>query len=457
MKNHTNHIMTQVDLTQFFPWTFILHLARSLLTFNVINLNKPKKSLALTFFGFVGVTMLYSYLSLELIDYSVNIMEYLAVIGYYVTVFLLAFFMYGGKTSRKTFSVFISFAAYFVSVMLFTMLEGLFYGFDLGSVSYSTVTVTDVFTQSIFMFSFSFVFAALLKYLTNRKKTRSTESKLFLIYLFPVTHIINVLILFMAFKIYNINRTEFDAVALDMGVFGFISFILCFAIDILIIFAIDYIEKVQEENLKYEKALMQNQIDYNRIRQLKEEKTAISKIRHDFTGIISTAAGFIELGNYEKALSILTDAGSDVFGSNEKFCHNELINIILQLKKNTAKQADTELSFDITESSKLNIDDYDTCRLLNNLIDNSINAAQLTSERKSFVSIAIDRDKVVVKTKNRFNSTAKRPKRDESKHGFGTKIIKDIAKKYGGKYSVEISGDEYITVTTLKNYGLSVN
>ena len=435
-----------------------MHLARSLLTFNVINaMLKPKKSLALTFFGFVGITMLYSYLSLELIDYSVNIMEYLAVIGYYVTVFLLAFFMYGGKTSRKTFSVFISFAAYFVSVMLFTMLEGLFYGFDLGSVSYSIVTVTDVFTQSIFMFSFSFVFAALLKYLTNRKKTRSTESKLFLIYLFPVTHIINVFVLFMAFKIYNINRTEFDAVALDMGVFGFISFILCFAIDILIIFAIDYIEKVQEENLKYEKALMQNQIDYNRIQQLKSEKTAISKIRHDFTGIISTAAGFIELGNYEKALSILTNAGSDVFGSNEKFCHNELINIIIQLKRNAAKQADTELSFDITESSKLNIDDYDTCRLLNNLIDNSINAAQLTSEKKSFVSIAIDRDKVIVKTKNRFNSTAKRPKRDESKHGFGTKIIKDIAKKYGGKYSVEISDDEYVTVTTLRNYGLSVN
>lgn len=401
--------------------------------------------------------MLYSYLSLELIDYTVNIMEYLAVIGYYVTVFLLAFFMYGGKTSRKTFSVFISFAAYFVSVMLFTMIEGLFYGFDLGSVSYSTVTITDVFAQSIFMFSFSFVFAALLKYLSNRKKTRATESKLFLIYLFPATHIINVLILFMAFKIYNINRTEFDTVALDMGVFGFISFILCFAIDILIIFAIDYIEKVQEENLKYEKALMQNQIDYNRIQQLKEEKTAISKIRHDFTGIISTAAGFIELGNYEKALSILTNAGSDVFGSNEKFCHNELINIILQLKKNTAKQADTELSFDITESSKLNIDDYDICRLLNNLIDNSINAAQLTSERKSFVLIVIDRDEVEVKTKNKFNSTAKRPKRDESKHGFGTKIIKDIAKKYGGKYSVEISGDDYVTVTTLKNYGLSVN
>lgn len=426
--------MTQVDLTQFFPWTFILHLARSLLTFNVItSMLKPKKSLALTFFGFVGITMLYSYLSLELIDYSVNIMEYLAVIGYYVTVFLLAFFMYEGKTSRKTFSVFISFAVYFVSVMLFTMIEGLFYGFDLGSVSYSTVTITDVFAQSIFMFSFSFVFAALLKYLSNRKKTRATESKLFLIYLFPATHIINVLILFMAFKIYNINRTEFDTVALDMGVFGFISFILCFAIDILIIFAIDYIEKVQEE------------------------KTAISKIRHDFTGIISTAAGFIELGNYEKALSILTNAGSDVFGSNEKFCHNELINIILQLKKNTAKQADTELSFDITESSKLNIDDYDICRLLNNLIDNSINAAQLTSERKSFISIVIDRDEVEVKTKNKFNSTEKKPKRDESKHGFGTKIIKDIAKKYGGKYSVEISGDEYVTITTLKNCELSVN
>lgn len=96
--------MTQVDLTQFFPWTFILHLARSLLTFNVITaMLKPKKSLALTFFGFVGVTMLYSYLSLELIDYTVNIMEYLAVIGYYVTVFLLAFLCTGAKRAGKHF------------------------------------------------------------------------------------------------------------------------------------------------------------------------------------------------------------------------------------------------------------------------------------------------------------------------------------------------------------------
>ena len=62
-----------------------------------------------------------------------------------------------------------------------------------------------------------------------------------------------------------------------------------------------------------------------------------------------------------------------------------------------------------------------------------------------------------VKTKNKFNNTEKKPKCDESKHGFGTKIIKDIAKRYGGKYSVEISGDEYVTVTMLKNYGLSVN
>lgn len=325
--------MPQVDLTQFFPWTFILHLARSLLAFNIINsMLKSKKSLPVTFFSFVGITMLYSYLSLVLGNYAVNIVEYIAVIGYYAVMFLITVFMYEGKTSKKLFTIFISLAAYFTTVMLFTMLKGLFYGFDLGSVAYSTVPLSDVLTQSLFIFSFSFVFAALFKYITTRRETRYGKSKLFLIYLFPATHIINVMILFMAFKLYGINNTQFDAVALDVGVFGFISFISCFLIDILIIFAINYIEKIQDENLKYEKAVMQNQIDYDRIRQIREEKTAISKIRHDFSGIISTAIGFIELGKYDKALSILSNAGTDVYGTSEKYCFNELINIIVHLK-----------------------------------------------------------------------------------------------------------------------------
>ena len=331
------------------------------------------------------------------------------------------------------------------------MLKGLFYGFDLGSVAYSTVPLSDVLTQSLFIFSFSFVFAALFKYITTRRETRYGKSKLFLIYLFPATHIINVMILFMAFKLYDINNTQFDAVALDVGVFGFISFISCFLIDILIIFAINYIEKIQDENLKYEKAVMQNQIDYDRIRQIREEKTAISKIRHDFSGIISTAIGFIELGKYDKALSILSNAGTDVYGTSEKYCFNELINIIVQLKMNSAKQSSTDIKFDIKENGRLNIDDYDICRLLNNLVDNSINAAKLTQENKSFVSIDIERDEVVIRTENKFDKAAKKPKQNDGKHGFGTKIIRDIVKKYGGKYSVEILGDDYVTVTTMKN------
>ncbi len=444
--------MSQVDLTQFFPWTFILHLARSLLSFNIINsMLKSKNSLPVSFFSFVGITMLYSYLSLILGNYAVNIVEYIAVIGYYAVMFLITVFMYEGKTSKKLFTIFISLAAYFVTVMLFTMVKGMFYGFDLGSVSYSTVPLSDVLTQSLFIFSFSFVFAALFRFLTSRKENQYGKSKLFLIYLFPATHIINVMILFMAFKLYDINSTEFDEVALDVGVFGFISFISCFLIDILIIFAIDYIEKIQDENLKYEKAVMQNRIDYNRIRQIQEEKTEISKIRHDFSGIISTAIGFIELKKYDKALSILSNAGTDVYGTSEKYCFNELINIIIQQKTTSAKQSDTDIRFDIKENSKLNIDDYDICRLLNNLIDNSINAAKLTQENKSFVSIDIEKDEVVIRTENKFDKTVKKPKRNDGKHGFGTKIIRDIAKKYGGKYSVEISGDNYVTVTMLKN------
>ena len=58
--------MTIVDLTQFFPFTFIMHLTRALVVFNICHtILKNKYNTLVTFFSIIVPCMIFSYRSEE--------------------------------------------------------------------------------------------------------------------------------------------------------------------------------------------------------------------------------------------------------------------------------------------------------------------------------------------------------------------------------------------------------
>lgn len=444
--------MSLADLTVFYPWTFLIHLARGFLVFNIMNsMLKPKRNIILSLFSFVGILMVYSGITITFANFQISVIEYIIAMGYYALIFVLSLFWFEGKASRKLFAIFMAVLTNTVSIMVYALIRGLFFGFDLTPIASNIIPHSEVVMQALCMFSFSFVVAAFFKLIFQKKKNYVAQNRtLYLLYLFPSTHIINVYILLMAFKIYDLNNMLLDSIAADIGTFGFISYIGCVVADIFIIFAINYIEKIEDKNFKYEKAVAQNEIDYARIKHMQEEKVAISKIRHDMSGIISTAIGFIELGKNDKALSILSNANSDVFDANEKYSMSDLINIIIQMKTKSALSEGVQLSFVVHETEAVKIDDYDLSRVLNNLIDNSVNAAKQTDIKHSEVKIDIN-DDIIISTKNKFNPKAKKSSNDNNLHGFGIKIIKEIVSKHDGNFVVKKENDDYTTITTMKN------
>ena len=131
-------------------------------------------------------------------------------------------------------------------------------------------------------------------------------------------------------------------------------------------------------------------------------------------------------------------------------CSNEAINAILYVKQQQAKNSGIKFTADISEHYAVLPDDYDLCRLLNNIIDNALNAALTAREnRQCRIEIAIDENEITIKSENNFIEKRTKPKTGD--HGNGIGIIKEIAAKYGGEYVSRQENDVWYTQTTLAN------
>ena len=445
--------METVNLTDFFSWTALLHTIRAIVTFNITNATlKSKYNPYITFFIMTGTCVSYSALFLG-ITTAQN--EVLIMTFYYVVAFIAICFLYDGTIFAKLFTTIFSLSAYLISSFCATVLLKLFFNFGISNGVLTTMPFPEYLCTCLFVFSFSFLFVAIINFV--KSKTNSSlkyKAKYSFYYLFPLTHIFSSVLIYQAIKI--ATPEGFSQMAkkdpfLENGIVLLIS--ICLIFDLFIIFIVDRQSKTEEKNIQNEKELLKSELDYNQMQLLKKEKSEFSKVKHDLINLLTTATGFIEMGKTEKALEIIRKTSSSFSEiSGVPLCANETLNTILYIKQQKAEEMGVTLKTNVNENAFLKPDDYDLCRLLHNIIDNSINASSALSENKvSEITIDIDEDFLSITSKNPYPETTKRTKERNEDHGHGINIIKDIAKKYSGTYSVEKSDGMYITVTKLMN------
>lgn len=441
--------MNEVSTVDFFPLAWVIHFARALMTFNVINaMNKKKFSMPKTFFVFISVCMVYSYLTLQLNDKSEKV-EYACLIIYFVIQFALVSFLYKSKLYLKLMSIAFSFLTMTLSTNLYFSSLSYLFGDDYTASFANSLSVLSLFTVSLFMVIFSFFVVFLIELAKKRlNKNLNHNIKYIYFYLFPLTHFIGFQLIYVSQQLFIKENNYYPE---RVSLIACIYFAICFAIDISIIFAVDYLEKKEEENAKYKKLLTKNELDYQQFLQLKSEKERFRKTRHDISNILTTAAGFIEIGKPEKALEIIQNADNDIHVSaNKEICKNETINTIYTIKRQQALKKGIDFIIDVKEDAQINIPDYDLCRVLTNLFDNQINALENSDSKNFELKIICTMNDIIIKGSNEYTPSAKNNKNDPN-HGYGQKIISSIAKKYNGSYKSEISNGKFITSTILEN------
>lgn len=215
------------------------------------------------------------------------------------------------------------------------------------------------------------------------------------------------------------------------------SFLLLTNIIIYIIY-----EKSEENNQKLIELEMINQkndIDMQYLGLIEKKNETMNIMVHNYKNhmiTISNMSDQIEIKNYiDSMLGEIT--------KYNQICKtkNRLLDVILNKYFDICREKSIEFETDILTDNLNFISNYDISSLFNNLLDNAVEAAVKSVER--FIHIEITNSlgsyhKITVTNSCDFEPKSKdgkliTTKKSKDTHGFGTKSIRKIVKKYNGE------------------------
>jgi len=443
--------MDTVNMQNFFSLTALIHLARHLAAYNIIHASlKDKKNSFVTFVCVIGFGMLWSMISGIPPINAWN--EYLLYSVFVAVEIGITFLVCNGSVFEKIFTgVLVGIANLVSPAVAIQLITAMGYPYSY-FVSTTIPSILLVITSAV-IFSLSFIYAFVIKLAKAKisSKGRIISNKSFFFLIIPLVNLIYLLSYAMLSRALG-PETMNGAAYIKIRNTAYIVAAICFVTSVGLLFLVDYIDKIERKNIENEKQILTNTLTYQQTVMLNEEKRELHKIKHDLNNLLSTATGFIEIGKPEKALEILNKTGDSVFGAiKNSICSNEIISTIIYIKQQSASDKNVELNVNVNEDGIVKIAEYDLCRLLHNLIDNSINAAEKSdTDKKSEVKIEIGNEFISITTENGFNEETK-PKKVDKNHGYGLNIVKEICNRYGGNYSSIINGNRYVAVAKIRN------
>jgi len=211
-----------------------------------------------------------------------------------------------------------------------------------------------------------------------------------------------------------------------------------------------------------ENEILKLQREYNRqyITNANTEYDLIKKLRHDFKDNYLVIHTLLSDGKIKKAMEHIEN-NIDILTQTEIFVrtNNDIVNAVVNAQLSTAKS----FGIDVTCLSIMDFDginDLDLCRLLSNMLENAVTACVKSNNvrRNIYLKITSDErnvtfnlkntiDKAVLETNKNLHTT----KNMNGEHGYGTKIILDIAAKYSGRCDFYEEDDLFCCNVILKN------
>lgn len=211
---------------------------------------------------------------------------------------------------------------------------------------------------------------------------------------------------------------------------------------------IDYRHKVTE--LEVSKSVMEAEKDALEIDIKNREE--LMKIRHDLQNQLSYTQALLNGGKYEEANKYI----QSLINQKEEYlysfsCPNLVISGIVNLELTKAKIADKKIKFKVVVPPKLPFEDSDLLSLITNIVDNSLENFVATNDKDVInVSIVTQQDYLrilclnSVEQKDIKGKPSLKTTKNGKAHGYGTKIIKNIAKKYEGYVSFAFEDNKFV-------------
>lgn len=235
-----------------------------------------------------------------------------------------------------------------------------------------------------------------------------------------------------------------------------IAVTVCVVADIFLFRAVRKIDQKYELEAKL-KLMEQSQLSY-----YEQYRTVDSLYRqerifhHDINNKLTAVVNLLTCGKSEQASQLLQELGADIASYRRiEYCENALINTVLNSKLKYAKTVGiaTEVS---AAAGELPIPQTDLCSLFSNILDNAIEACcRLPQEAEKQISLQVylKNGYLAVHCKNTAPPLEEKAPADTNfarLHGWGLKILKQIAEKYDGHLATEYEENCFSLQVVLK-------
>ena len=154
----------------------------------------------------------------------------------------------------------------------------------------------------------------------------------------------------------------------------------------------------------------------------------------------------------DKIASSIEALEAKVRSTGEKrFCKNMIVNAVLEDKDRIIKQNGIKAEYSVKAGENTNISNLHLCSIFSNILNNAINAClEIEDKSKRFISVKCDYsgDYMNVLVKNSADKNQKKKIRS-SEHGWGMKILDDIAQHYNGRLEYGFKDGIYSTMVSL--------
>lgn len=202
-------------------------------------------------------------------------------------------------------------------------------------------------------------------------------------------------------------------------------------------------EKSNQRLIELEIVNQKNDIDMRYLNLIEKKNETMNIMAHDYKNHILTISNMTDSPEIKDYINNMIGeiANYNQIGKTQ----NRLLDVILSKYEDICKENEITFKTDIMSENLKFIINYDLSAMLNNILDNAVEAAVKSTDKFIYIEIASSLNsyhKITVinscdtepKSKNNKLVTTKS---DKNIHGFGTKSIRKIVNKYNGEMQWE--------------------
>ena len=207
------------------------------------------------------------------------------------------------------------------------------------------------------------------------------------------------------------------------------------------LFVLYFVTENKEQKMNLKITQTRNQLLEENYQALNDIYTSNAKLYHDLNNHLNVLYQFLEEGEMDEAKKYIREISQPIQKLTKTVWTGvDVVDVIINSKVEKMRNKGISWDIDAEFPKNTNIQPYDLCTILSNLLDNAVEAVERTGKpgnisltiRKINYFLMIRLMNSCIGKNNSFDALPKTTKEDKTMHGWGLQNVRETVQKYGG-------------------------